>query len=67
MFTPSLVPVADDTVYIVEDSFGPKLGRVYRDTDATHADRETTLADLLAGQYHDPFRVIAFNTREGWS
>jgi len=23
--------------------------------------------DLLHGQFHDPFRVVAFNTIEGWS
>ena len=67
MFTPSIVPSADDTVYIVEDDFGSKLGRVYRETDSAQCDRETTLQDLLTGQYNDPVRVIAVNTREGWS
>ena len=45
MFTPSIVPSADDTVYIVEDDFGSKLGRVYRETDSAQCDRETTLKD----------------------
>ena len=67
MFTPSIVPSVDDTVYIVEDDFGAKLGRVYRETDSAQCDRETTLRDLYAGQYNDPIRVVAFNTREGWS
>ena len=67
MFTPSIVPSSDDTVYIVEDDFGAKLGRVYRETDSAQCDRETTLKDLETGQYNDPVRVIAFNTREGWS
>jgi hypothetical protein len=67
VFTPSIVPSADDTVYIVEDDFGEKLGRVYRETDAAQCDRETTLQDLSTGQYNDPVRVVAFNTREGWS
>ena len=67
MFTPSIVPSADDTVYIVEDDFGAKLGRVYRETDSAQCDRETTLQDLETGQYNDPVRVVAFNTREGWS
>jgi hypothetical protein len=65
--TPSIVPSTDDTVYIVEDDFGPKLGRVFRETDVGSSDRETTLQDLLTGQFNDPVRVIAFNTREGWS
>ena len=30
-------------------------------------DRETTLGDLYSSQSHDPVRVVAFNTREGWS
>ena len=67
MFTPSIVPSADDTVYIVEDDFGTKLGRVYSETDSEQCDRETTLQDLYSGQFYDPFRVVAFNTREGWS
>jgi hypothetical protein len=67
VFTPSIVPSADDTVYIVEDDFGQKLGRVYRETDSAQCDRETTLQDLSTAQYNDPVRVIAFNTREGWS
>ena len=67
MFTPSIVPSSDDTVYIVEDDFGPKLGRVYSETDSAQCDRETTLQDLSEGEYNDPVRVIAFNTREGWS
>ena len=66
MFTPSIVPSADETVYIVEDDFGSKLGG-YRETDSAQCDRETTLKDLETGQYTDPVRVVAFNTREGWS
>jgi hypothetical protein len=64
---PSIVPSFEDTVYIVEDDFGQKLCRVYRKTDSAQRDRETTLQDLYTGQYNDPVRVIAFNTREGWS
>lgn len=66
MFVPSIVPAAADTVYIVEDDYGP-LGRSFRETDVTRADRETTLQDLLSGQYNDPVRVIAFNPGEGWA
>ena len=67
MFTPSIVPSSDDTVYIVEDDFGPKLGRVFRETDSAQCDRETTLQDLSTGQYNDPVRIVAFNIQEGWS
>jgi hypothetical protein len=66
VFTPSIVPAGDDTVYIVEDDFGP-IGRAWRETESASADRATTLNDLYAGQFNDPVRVIAFNPREGWS
>jgi hypothetical protein len=66
VFTPSIVPAADDTVYIVEDDLGHH-GRIFPETNSAHCDRETILRDLSASQYHDPVRVIAFNTREGWS
>jgi hypothetical protein len=48
------------------DDYG-RIGRSFRETDATKADRETTLQDLYSGQFNDPVRVIAFNTTEGWS
>ena len=54
MFTPSIVPSAGDTVFIVEDDFRAKLGRVYRETDPAQCDRETTLQALSTGQYNDP-------------
>ena len=66
MFIPSIVPSRDDTVYIVEDNFGP-IGRAWRETDSTSADRTTTLNDLYTGQYNDPVRVVAFNVRDGWA
>jgi hypothetical protein len=66
VFTPSIVPSTPDTVYLVEDDYGP-IGRSFRETDASKADRETTLQDLLCGQYNDPVRIVAFNTSEGWS
>jgi hypothetical protein len=66
VYSASIVPSVDDTVYLVEDDFG-RLGRVYRETDSAQCDRETTLQDLYTGQYNAPVRVVAFNTREGWS
>ena len=66
--TPSIVPNGtDQTVYIVLcDDFGP-LGQAYFETDPERADLETTITDLLSGQYDNPVRVVAFNTAEGWS
>jgi hypothetical protein len=51
---------------LVADDFG-KLGRSWRETDYELTDLETTIQDLLSGQYQNPIRVIAFNTAEGWS
>ena len=66
-WTPSIVPAGDDqNVYIVVDDFG-RNGRVYHETDVETADLETTITDLMAGEYNNPIRVIAFNTAEHWS
>jgi hypothetical protein len=66
-WTPSIVPKGDDqTVYLVLEDFG-HLGRAWRETDADTANLETTITDLLQGQYGAPIRVIAFNSAEQWS
>ena len=66
-WTPSIVPRGfDQTVYLVLDDFG-RLGRAYRETDAERADLETTITDLISGQYGNPARVVAFNTAERWA
>jgi hypothetical protein len=66
-WTPSIVPSDyDQTVYLVADDFG-KPGRCWREADYELTDLETTIQDLLGGQYQNPIRVIAFNTAEGWS
>ncbi|WP_245258699.1 hypothetical protein [Afipia broomeae] len=56
----------DVTVYIVQDDFG-RIGRAYRETDVEKADLETTIQNLITGQYSDPIRVVSFNTAERWS
>jgi hypothetical protein len=63
---PSIVPTDDQTAYIVVDDFG-RNGRCYRETDVETADLKTTVNNLLAGEYSNPVRVIAFNTAERWS
>jgi hypothetical protein len=66
-WTPSLVPYgADQTVYLVIDRFAG-LGTVYRETEVERADLETIITDLMAGQFNDPMRVVAFNKLEHWS
>ena len=65
--SPSIVP--EDTnrdVYLVLDHFGV-LGRVWRETDETDANRARVIQDLLDGQYEEPVRIVVFNTAEGWS
>jgi hypothetical protein len=58
---PSLVPKYDVTVYLVLDHFG-RLGSAYRETDEERADLEDVINNMLQGEYHDPRRVVAFNT-----
>jgi hypothetical protein len=66
-WTPSIVPNGNDqNVYLVVDDFG-RNGRVYREADVETADLETVILDLLAGEYKNAIRVVAFNTVEGWS
>jgi len=61
-----LVPHFDVIVHIVLDDFG-KASRVYRETDEQEASLDSVVDDLLAGQFNNPVRVVAFNTSEGWS
>ena len=42
-------------------------GGLYCEVEIEVPDLETIVADLLAGQFHDPIRVVAFNTLEHWS
>jgi hypothetical protein len=64
---PSLVPYgADQTVYLVIDRF-TGLSTVYRETEVERTDLETIITDLMASQFNDPIRIIAFNTPEHWS
>ena len=65
-WTPSIVPTADQTVYLVLDDFG-KHGRAWRETDVEQTDLEIIIADMLRGEYNDPVRIVGFNTAEGWS
>jgi hypothetical protein len=66
-WTPGVVPYgADQTVYLVVDSFGAR-GSVYRETEIERADAETIISDLMTGQFNNPVRVVAFNTLEHWS
>jgi hypothetical protein len=37
------------------------------ETDPAHADRNTVICNLIAGEYERPLNVIAFNLAEGWA
>ncbi|WP_426435578.1 hypothetical protein [Bradyrhizobium genosp. P] len=65
-WTPSIVPGDAQTVYLVADDFGP-IGRAWREADLETADLETVIQDLLAGEYSNPIRIVAFNTAEHWA
>src|SRR5437868_15349314 len=65
--TPSIVPEASDTVYLVLDDFGPKLGRAWVETEDGCADLETIIDNLSTGQYSSPVRIAAFNLAAGWA
>lgn len=65
--TGRMVPYgADQTVYLVVDCLG-RQGDVYCETEIERTDLETIVVDLIAGQFNNPVRVIAFNTLEHWS
>jgi hypothetical protein len=65
--SPSIAPHGpDQDTYLLLDDFG-RIGRAWRETDEDDADRETLIRDLLAGEYNNPVRIVAFNTAEGWS
>ena len=66
-WTPSIVPKGhDQTFYIVVNNYG-ELDPAFAETDLGEADLETTISDLMSGQYSDPDRVVAFNISEHWS
>jgi len=65
--TPPVVPYgADQTIYLIVDHCGTGSAvPVEREIERTDFDK--VLADFMAGQFHDPVRVVAFNTLEHWS
>jgi hypothetical protein len=66
-WTPSIVPNGhDQTFYLVINNY-ETLGPAFAETDVGEADLETTISDLMSGQYSDPVRVVSFNISEHWS
>src|SRR5260370_9210298 len=63
---PTVVPYgADQTVYLVFDSFGASRSDC-PEKEIERYDLETTISDLLTGQFNPPVRVMPFNTLEHW-
>lgn len=52
------------TVHLVLNDFG-RLGIALVETDPMHADRETIVRQMIAGQYDRPIRVEAYNILVG--
>ena len=44
-----------------------RIGRAWREADYEATGLETVLQDLMAGQYTNPIRIVAFNAAERWS
>lgn len=57
---------ADQTAYLVVDRLR-RLEGAEREIEVERTDIEAIIADLVAGQFNDPVRVIAYNTLEHWS
>jgi hypothetical protein len=57
---------ADQTLYLVVDSFGG-AGASPRELEFERTDLESTINDLMSGQFNDPVRVVAYNTLEHWA
>lgn len=62
---PPMVPYgADQTIYLVVDCIGALS--TCHETELERPDFDAVIADLLAGQFSSPVRVVAFNTLEHW-
>jgi hypothetical protein len=59
--SPSIIPNdrLDRDIYLVLEGF--RSGTAWRETDEDRVDYATLINDLLAGQYGQPLRVVAFN------
>jgi len=60
-------PAIERDVYLVLDDFGGRIGQAWARGRRRRYRSETVITELLEGQYIVPFRVIGFNTAEGWS
>ena len=61
--SPPLVPSLGHDLHFVLCDFG-KNGHAFVETDPAHADRDTVINNLIAGEYERPLNVIAVNLAE---
>jgi hypothetical protein len=59
--------VAPEIVYLVVDNVAERRGRVCRKTEVEPSDLETVILNLIAGQFNDPVRIVAFDALGRWS
>jgi len=59
--------VAPEIVYLVIDNVAERRGRVCRKTEVEPGDLETVISNLIAGQFDDPVRIVAFERLGRWS
>ncbi|MBR0753541.1 hypothetical protein JQ604_15235 [Bradyrhizobium jicamae] len=60
---PSIVPGAEPDYYLVINDFHD--GPSFLETDLEKADLDTIIANLIAGEYSEPLRVIVANPQTG--
>jgi len=60
--TPVVPYGADQTLFVVID----RLGKA-NEIRIERSDLEATIAELVAGCFNDPIKVISFNTLEHWT
>jgi hypothetical protein len=66
MSTPSIVPDASGTIYLLLNDFGSG-GRAWVETDEHLTDAQSVIDNLVTAQFDGPVRVVAFNTTQGWA
>jgi hypothetical protein len=63
---PSIVPYgADQTLYLVMDSQGPKGLEVHNPVE--RQDFDSVITDLMSARFGNPIGIFAFNTLEHWT
>ena len=63
---PSTVPYgADQTMYLVMESQGPKGQEFHNPVE--RPDLDSVISDLMAARFSNPVGIFAFNTLEHWT